>query len=411
MLKMLFILTCSLLQIVSLFGQFQVLQMKDDKKQVEIPFSFVNNFIIIDVVFNKMLPLKFIFDTGAEYSILNKREVAEAMRIPYEKEFRVLGSDMSTELVAYLIRNNHIDMYDMVAPSADMLVLEDDYFRFEEFCGMQIHGILGANFFKHYVVFIDYDRNILTFRHPNHFDATSHTKGYQQLPVRTYKNKFYIHTHVQVDPDTILQLSLLMDTGASITTLLHTHTHAKLKPPDNTIEGNIAMGLGGYLKGFLGRIHRLELGTFSFSNIITSFQEITSQQDTSQLFGRNGIIGNVLLSRFDIILDYPRARMYLKPKKNYNKGFKFDRSGLGIIASGPNLNRYEISHVITNSPAAEAGLQEGDVITRLNFFNSSFYSLSDIIRILQKREGKKIKMVVRRNGEKLTFRFQLRNLI
>ena len=171
------------------------------------------------------------------------------------------------------------------------------------------------------------------------------------------------------------------------------------------------MGLGGYLKGYLGRIHRLELGVHSFDNVLSSFQEMTNLQDTSKLYGRHGILGNILLSRFRIIIDYPGAKLYLRPIKKYNKGFKFDKSGLGIIAVGENLKTYEVNYIIPGSPADLAGMQKGDIIKKVNFFGSSMLGLADVVRILQRREGKRIKMVVHRNGKKMKFLFRLKTLI
>ena len=300
----------------------------------------------------------------------------------------------------------------MEAKNSDLLVLKEDYFRFEEFAGLQVQGILGANFFKHFVVHIDYRRRILTFQYPEKKLSKGQLKGFQQIPIEVKKNKIYIHSHVQINPDTLLQLSLLMDSGAAITSLLHTHSHPDLELPRETIEGNLAMGLGGFLKGYMGKMYRLELGTFHFDNIITSFQELSAYQDsTNTIPTRNGIIGNILLSRFNVIIDYPREKLYLRPIRKYNKGFKYDKSGLGIIASGSRLDDFKITYVLANSPAEEAGLKPGDIITKLNVYNRSFLKLPDINRILQSREGRKIRLVVRRNGMKKRFVFRLRNLI
>lgn len=397
----------------ALFGQVQGLHPVDPgEKQATIHFEYVNNFIIVDMVMNKRIPLKFIFDTGAEYSILNKREIAEAMGLTYDKEFKVLGSDLSTELTAYLVRGNHMKMGEMVAENADLLVLKEDYFRFEEFAGLQIHGILGANFFKHLVVQIDYRKRTLTFQYPEKKLSKNQLKGFQQIPIEVRKNKVYVHSHVQINPDTLLELSLLMDSGAAITSLLHTHSHPDLQLPPEAIEGNLAMGLGGFLKGYMGKMHRLELGVFHFDNILTSFQEISAYQDsTNTVPGRNGIIGNLLLSRFRVIIDYPREKLYLRPIRKYNKGFNYDKSGLGIIASGRDMDNFKINYVLPNSPGEEAGLKAGDIITKINIYNKAFLRLPDINRILQGREGRKIRMVIRRNGVKMRVVFRLRDLI
>ena len=51
----------------------------------EVPFRFEGNFILISVLFNNLLPLTFILDTGAEYSILTKKEIADFLNIDYQK--------------------------------------------------------------------------------------------------------------------------------------------------------------------------------------------------------------------------------------------------------------------------------------------------------------------------------------
>ena len=111
------------------------------RKQVDIPFEYNHNFIIITLHFNGFLPLKFIFDTGAEHTILTKREIGDLMRIQYEREFRVLGSDLKTPLIAYLARRTSFEIPEkVIAPSEDILVIQDDYFRFKENIGLEIHG-------------------------------------------------------------------------------------------------------------------------------------------------------------------------------------------------------------------------------------------------------------------------------
>ncbi|MFK7808686.1 MAG: aspartyl protease family protein [Saprospiraceae bacterium] len=394
------------------YGQIQGLHSaQKGERQVEVPFEYVNNFIIVNVVMNKLLSLKFIFDTGAEYTILNKREIADVMNLEFEREFKVMGSDLSTELTAYLARGNHFKMGQMVAANSDLLVLKEDYFRFEDFAGVQVHGIMGANFFKHLILHIDYQRRVLIFQYPEKKLSKGQLKGFQQIPINVRKNKVYVHSHVKVNPDTLLQLSLLLDTGAGITSLLHTNSHPNLNLPSETIDGNLAMGLGGFLKGYIGRMYRLELGVFYFDNILTQFQQLQHIEDSDITAGRHGILGNLLMSRFKIIIDYPQEKLYLRPIRKYNKGFKFDKSGLGIIATGNLLNQHKIIYVIKGSPAHKAGLMSGDIITKVNIFGKAILNMTRITKILQGREGRDVKMIIRRNGERIKTSFKLKTLI
>ena len=64
--------------------------------RVEIPFEYVNNFIIVNIVFNRIFPLKFIFDTGAENTILTRKEITDLLNVDYQRQISIFGSDVQT---------------------------------------------------------------------------------------------------------------------------------------------------------------------------------------------------------------------------------------------------------------------------------------------------------------------------
>lgn len=385
--------------------------IKDGQRQVEIPFEYTNNFIIITVLFNGVFPLKFIFDTGAEHTILSKREVSDVLRVTYEREFRVTGSDLKTELIAYLARQIRFDIPDKVtAPREDILVLQDDYFRFEEYAGVNVHGILSANAFSRYVIRINYDRKVITL-----YDRESYKlreQGFVALPLEIYRNKLYLRTAMFVQQDSMVAVKLLIDTGAGLPLLLFSNTHEMLHAPENALPTNIGMGLGGYLEGFTGRVAKLNLGDFSENNIVSYFQTIDSTLINSEyLNGRNGLIGNTLLGRFTVIIDYQNAKIWLKPSRNFKKEFVYDRSGINLIASGAGFRTFNVQSVLPGSPAEEADIRRGDVIVRVGLAPAALLSLGDLQRIFQKKPGKKITVVIKRNGKRMKKKIVLRDLI
>lgn len=380
------------------------------RKQMDIPFEYINNFIILTLNFNGFLPLKFIFDTGAEHTILTKREASDLLHIQYEREFRVTGSDLKTPLIAYLARRIRFDIADKAtAPSEDILVLQEDYFRFEEYAGIDVHGILSAMAFSRFIIHINYDRRVITLYDRDAFKIREN--GFVELPVELYRNKIYLNTTLQVLPDSIAQVKLLIDTGAGLPMLLFTDTHPLVHPPANALPTNIGMGLGGYIEGYTGRVHRVTLGSFAQQSIITYFQRVDSIQNLNYINKRNGLIGNTLLSRFQLILDYQDSKIWLKPGKSYKEDFIYDRSGISIIASGRKFNEFIVQNVLPNSPASEAGIQRGDQIVSIRRTPAGFFSLNDIQYILQKKPGKTVRLVVKRDGVRLRKRLVLRDLI
>lgn len=73
------------------------------------------------------------------------------------------------------------------------------------------------------------------------------------------------------------------------------------------------MGLGGFLQGYAGRIPWMQVKDYRLEQIVTYFQELAPQVDTSLLNQRNGIIGNQWLERFVVIFDYPHGKILFGP--------------------------------------------------------------------------------------------------
>ncbi len=396
--------------IISFSNVIRSQPMLNGKKSIDIPFEYVNNFIIVNVLFNKKLPLKFIFDTGAEYTILTKRQYSDISGFQYEREFKIVGADLTTEITAYLARGVTIKITKLFVPVVDILVFQEDFFQFEELMGVEVHGIIGANIFGNYVLGINYKKRVITLHDPSQFNPPK--EKYSVSPITIIRNKPYLMVNAKLNniSDSIA-LKLLLDTGASLSLLLYTDTHKGITVPPNVIKGNIGMGLGGFLEGFLGRIKELGVANLALNNIITNFQEIEGLLDTTFLNGRNGVIGNEILNRFEIIIDYQNRKLFLKPNKKFKKAFEYDKSGLTLIASGKDLNIIVVNDVVSESPADQAGIKIGDIIHQVNWFPPGYFSMKDLIRIFHKKEGKRIKLKVKRDGKKMKFQFNLRKLI
>jgi C-terminal processing protease CtpA/Prc len=101
----------------------------------------------------------------------------------------------------------------------------------------------------------------------------------------------------------------------------------------------------------------------------------------------------------------------MEPTKSVKKRFRYDRSGLSLIASGPQLQDITIFAVTPNTPADEVDLQKGDIIRTMNGIPGGFLSLQGAINRLKRRAGKRIKLRVERNEEIIKVKFHLRDLI
>ncbi len=376
---------------------------------MRVPFSYENGFIVIDVLFQNILPLRFILDTGAEYSILTQKEISDLLKIPYEREYNLLGADLQTEIKAFLIRNINLDIHGIKLLSRDMLVTYDDYFRINYFTGSPIHGIIGADILSRFILSLDFRKKIITFIDPEYFTAPP---GYDAIPATFIRNKPYVTLLCQIHENTPpVHLKYLLDTGAAIGVMLLTDSHPAIQLPTQTVNGVLGIGLGGVIMGAKGRIRSITIGTHELLNITGNFQHITSYPDTNLLQGRKGLIGNLLLDRFDIILDYRSSFLYLKPNRTFKNPFPVDRSGLFLLASGAYLQKVVVQESIPGSPAQLADIRPGDIISRYNGWPTSLIGLQGLNKRMRKDQGKMIRLTLKRGRTTVHRRFILKDYI
>ncbi len=72
-----------------------------------------------------------------------------------------------------------------------------------------------------------------------------------------------------------------------------------------------------------------------------------------------GLIGNDILRRFNVILNYPEQSIYIKPNSHFNESFDYSYTGLGIYLVNGEIR---VIDVMPNSPGDKAGFVPGDVI-------------------------------------------------
>ncbi|MEM6379321.1 MAG: aspartyl protease family protein, partial [Bacteroidota bacterium] len=380
------------------------------KGRIDIPFSYENNLIVVNITFNQVFPLKFLFDTGAEHTILTRREITDLLSVNYSRKFILYGADLSTELTAYLAQGISIKMGEMELRNRNILVLEEDYFNFDEFSGIDVQGIIGADIFRRFVVQINYKRKVIRLYPRSRFKEPG--KSYVKYPVEIFKSRPYINVPIRTPSDSLLQIKLLMDSGSSLPLILYPETDPSLTIPENVIPAQLGIGLGGYLEGVIGRTQYMNVAQTELIDVITSFQNLVPGTDTIALNNRNGILGNKSLEHFHVIIDYVRQELYLKSNtKGKKPRFKYDKSGLFLVASGKELNRFKIASVVPGSPADQAGLQRDDDLKRINGLPCILMSLSGIQKRFKKKEGKKYSIVYRRDGKNYKTTLTLQKII
>lgn len=390
------------------FAQTFGLMLDGNKKRVQFKFENYNNLIIIPVLLNGVLPVKFILDTGIRTSILADISLSDFLSIDYDRKIPLIGADGSKVIDAYVASNVTIKLPGVTGNGQGMLVLAEDYLQLKNYLGIEVHGIIGYDIFSRFIVKINYDQMTITLYNPKYFKPKN---SYKQVPLLIEDTKPYFSANVTLAGDKTLSAKVMMDTGASHSILLDKESHELISIPDRKIYTTLGRGLGGDIVGYIGRVKNVNFLQYDFKQVIGSFPISEQLAELYKISERQGTIGGGILSKFVVIIDYINGKMYFKKGRKFKSSFEYNMSGIDVKAIGSDLSTFVIQNITKDSPAEHIGLKTGDKILYINGHHSKSVKLSDINALFRTKEGRKINVVVLRDGQRLKKIFKLKKVI
>lgn len=396
-------------------GQQLGFRLTAGTKKVEVPFELYNNLVVVPVMLNDQLPLKFIIDTGVRTAILTEKTYSDILGLTYSKHFLISGIGKYKQIEAFITNNVTLTLPGVKGEGHALLVLNEDYLELRNYLGTDVHGILGYELFSRFIVKLDYDRKVMTLTTPRYFKRK---RSYRKIPIKIEDTKPYIKGMVLYNnKKRPVSVKLLIDTGASHGILLDQDSEKKIVIPEKNLHCNLGRGLGGELEGKIGRLQAFALGgngtKFCWRGPLATFPQENTFLDSLK-YGksdRNGSIGGSLISRLKIIFDFPGEAIYVKKGSDFKDDFTYNMSGLTIKAIGSRLNTYEITEVRENSPGNAIGLRPEDIILSINHINTKHMNLNQLQGLLNKRPNKKIVLEILRGEKQYKYKFRLKNQI
>lgn len=405
-----------LISLICLFGLTAFSQQtigfvfpKKKQKKVSFKFELYNNLIVIPVSINNFLSMKFIVDTGAEATVLTEKAFGDLVGLNYVREIHIAAPGIRDSVEAYVATNVTLGLPENISGNQmSMLVLKEDYLGLKENLGDEIYGIIGYDIFRRFVVEIDYDDLKLTLHNPRKYKPR---KYFEAIDISLDDTKPYIRSNLTSDNGNGNSVKLMVDTGASHALLLDVHNTDDLSMPEETITARLGQGLGGEISGMVGRLNKYEIGRYGFDEVLVSIPYEGSYSNAIKRGSRHGTVGGELLSRFNPTFDYFNGKLYLSKSRNHSRGFEFDMSGISLGVKKEYLDTLVVKHLEEDSPAAVAGVKEGDRVLNINGRNLSNSRLSDLNALLRKKHGMRIKMKLYRDGAVYRRKFRLKRMI
>lgn len=326
--------------------------------------------------------LNFILDTGSGGISLDSATCERLKLTPQPSDKTILG--IAGIRKVRFVYNQTLRLPGLSVDSLNFHV--NDYDILTSVYGDKVDGIIGYSFFSRYIVGINYDSMQVTVWSPGNFRYPK--GGYMLRPL--IPSLPIISSQVRNTRKILARF--YFDTGAGLCTLLSTDfvTDSNLLDPRRKIFSTQAQGLGGKANMQLTTIKELRLGPYRFRKVPTYIFD--DQYNVTSYPNLGGLIGNDILRRFNVILNYERRSIYLTPNTHYRDLFDYSYTGLGIYWIDGEIR---VGDVMKNSPAEKAGFKEDDVVVAVanNFSNNI-----QVYKNLLQNTGEKVKIIVKRKG-------------
>jgi hypothetical protein len=377
-----------------------------NKKNTIIPFQYLSNLLVIQVTLNGSDSLNFILDTGVTNSILTDPALAQKLALTKGKEIVLLGSGSGASQRAYVSYGNTLRLGNVTGKNQNVIVLHQEFTQLSELVGKKIHGIIGYDLFKQFVITVNFETNRLFLQTPESYKLR--LKKGQKLAMDIENAKPYLSQVPFTNNKTEVNYRLMIDTGAGHATSLENNINSNFVP-NTKLEASLGYGMNGEIEGFLGRIESMKLGDYSITNFISAFP---NKQSVPQQLQRNGTIGCEILYLFHCTFNYKGNYIVLKRNKlAQNSKFEHNMAGFELLAKGENFKDLFVQKVTPNGPADLAGIQEDDQLVRIDNISTNDLSLSQIYKYMQLGHGKTVQMVFSRNKKLFITECILKKLI
>jgi membrane-associated protease RseP (regulator of RpoE activity) len=357
----------------------------------------VDGYVIVDAMLNGKGPFSFIFDTGGHAILTPEAVKTLGLTAAGSGSSGGAGAD---RLDLQYTKVDRVDIGSVTLRKQSFFVIPLQYNTVDHVPHPPLAGILGLEILERLAVRLDYRANTMTF-----------------WPRQTYQHSGSgIAVDVTFSDDIPLVAASLngipgefaLDTGNGSSTLVQ-HIWAERNGLAAQMKRGIEMvsfGSGGESKNWANRIRDFELAGSAFHNVVGRYAE--DKQGSFSSRTEAGNLGTDVLANFTLDFDYAHNRIWFQ----YVPGFTpppFQRSGMSLYADDPKT--LSIVNILSDGPAARAGLQKGDRIVSVDGKKTESIAKREITRMLTAKPGTIVPIVYNRNGKEFRTEIVLKELL
>ena len=368
-----------------------------------LPFEYRARHVWLKASVNAGEPENFLFDTGASVTVMDSSWAAEH-GLKTQGHMQASGAGASGgasfatlgSLRVASAADDGIELKDVKVAVLDVNP------GFEPLFWRRMAGVIGYDVISRFVVTVNYDDSTLVLHDP----ASWHYAGSEKpLPMVMNGTVPAIRGTFDGSDEGLFRL----DVGSSSTVDVHApFANAKgLRGRMGRTQSVDGVGFGGSFSSEIGRLRSMSLGPYEWDDPIVVVSSATEGAFASEEFAGN--IGNRILERFRVTLDYQRREVFLEPGKRYSDRDRLTRAGVLLTRRAGVVT---VASVLVNSPADHAGLREGDQLLALDGRDIARWDLPEVSALLDDGDvGRRVPVRMRHGDVEKTLRIKLAEVI
>jgi hypothetical protein len=325
--------------------------------------------------------LNFILDTGSSGISLDST-TAELLGLKPVPSDRTIRGIAGIRKVSFLY-NRTLHFPGLSIDSLNFHI--NDYGILTAVYGERIDGIIGYAVLSRYIVRIDYDKVKVIFCNPG---TIRYPRGGYLL--RPQMNQL-VSQPMRVRDAKTISSRFLFDIGAGLCMLFSREfiEDSNFLDKKRRLWPKEGEGLGGKIDMELTVIKEVKIGPYKFRNVPSFI--FNDEFNVTAYPQMGGILGNDIMRRFNIILNYAKGDIYITPNQHFSELFDYSYSGLELYLIN---GKIIVGDVAPGSPAEIAGILEGDIVLAVN---KSFNQNLNQYKIALQTSNEKVKLILRRD--------------
>ncbi|MFY7964121.1 MAG: aspartyl protease family protein [Chitinophagaceae bacterium] len=339
--------------------------------------------------------LNFVLDTGSGGISLDSSTV-DYLQIERTKTDRSIRGIAGMKTVDFVYKHS-LKLKGLTVDSLDFHV--NNYDILTSAYGIKIDGIIGYSFFRRYIVKLNYDNYTIEIFKPSNikYPANGYVlhPNFTLLPVISTK----ITDNQQSNGN------FIFDTGAGLNILLSDEyvEDSSIVSKKRKQFVTQAEGLGGKKIMNTTVVKKIAIGPYKFRWVpVYIFRDDYNVTGYPKM---GGVIGNDILRRFNLIINYPNKEIFIKPNSHFFDDFDYSYTGLSLYQIDGVVR---VQNIVENSPAAKAGFQEDDIVFAVD--NNFTQNIQAYKQALQ-NAGNTIKIIVKRGVDIVTLSLDIQHLM